>query len=96
MQCTLGLGCFLPGAVTNESAALGQAKVEGQQGAVLHTDGPQRGAINLQGKRKNCIGTILGSDSVCVFVFRFKRTNFGKKSITVKRLLSSVKNDQSF
>lgn len=51
VQCTLGLGCFLPAAVANQSAALGQAEVEGQQGAMLHADSPQRGAINLQGKR---------------------------------------------
>lgn len=51
VQCTLGLGCFLPAAVANQSAALGQAEVEGQQGAMLHADSPQRGAINLQGKK---------------------------------------------
>lgn len=51
VQCTLGLGCFLPAAVANQSAALGQAKVEGQQGAMLHADSPQCGAINLQGKK---------------------------------------------
>lgn len=48
VQCTLGLGCFLVAAVANHSAALGQAQVEGQQGAVLHADGPQGGAIDLQ------------------------------------------------
>lgn len=64
MQCTLGLGCFLPGAVTNQSTALGQAKVEGQQGAMLHTDSPQRGAINLQGRGNNCIDRYrIGLDS---------------------------------
>lgn len=50
VQCTLGLGCFLPAAVANQSTALGQAKVESQQGAVLHANSPQCGAINLQEK----------------------------------------------
>lgn len=48
MECTLGLGCLLFGAVANQSGALGQAKVKGQQRAVLHANGPQSGAINLQ------------------------------------------------
>lgn len=48
MQCALGLGCLLFGAVANQSGALGQAKVKGQQRAMLHADGPQSGAINLQ------------------------------------------------
>lgn len=52
VQCTLSLGCFLPAAVANQSAALGQAKVEGQQGTMLHADSPQRGAINLRGKSR--------------------------------------------
>lgn len=47
MQCTLGLGCFLPAVVANQSTALGQAKMEGQQGTMLHADSPQSGAINL-------------------------------------------------
>lgn len=47
MQCTLGLGCFLFGVIANESGALGQAKMEGQQRPMLHADGPQGGAINL-------------------------------------------------
>lgn len=48
MECALGLGRFLFGAVANQSGALGQAQVKGQQRAVLHADGPQSGAINLQ------------------------------------------------
>lgn len=47
MQCTLGLDCFLLAAIANQSAALGQAKVESQQGTMLHTDSPQSGTINL-------------------------------------------------
>lgn len=50
MQCTLGLDCFLLTAVANQSAALGQAKVESQQGTVLHTDSPQSRTIDLNGK----------------------------------------------
>lgn len=49
VQSPLSLGCFLPAAVANQSAALGEAKVEGQQGAVLHADRPQCGAVNLHG-----------------------------------------------
>lgn len=49
MECTLGLGCLLFGAVANQSSALGQAKVKRQQRAVLHADCPQGGAINLAG-----------------------------------------------
>lgn len=53
VQCTLGLGCFLPATVANQSTALGEAEMESQQGAMLHADSPQRGAINLQrGKYK--------------------------------------------
>lgn len=48
MECALCLGCLLFGAVANQSGALGQAKVKGQQRAMLHADGPQSGAINLQ------------------------------------------------
>lgn len=48
VECTLCLGCLLFGAVANQSSSLGQAKVKGQQRAVLHADGPQSGAINLQ------------------------------------------------
>lgn len=50
VECTLGFGCLLLGAVANQSCALGEAKVKGQQGAVLHADGPQCRAINLQGQ----------------------------------------------
>lgn len=53
MKCALGLGCFLFGAIANQSGALGQAEVKGQQGAVLHADGPQGGAINLQEKTRS-------------------------------------------
>ena len=52
VQCTLGLGCFLSGAVAYQSAALGQAEVKGQQGAMLHADSPQGGAINLEGRER--------------------------------------------
>lgn len=47
VEGALGLGSLLFGAVANQCGALGQAEVKGQQGAVLHTDGPQGGAINL-------------------------------------------------
>lgn len=50
VQCTLGLGCFLTTAIANQSTALGQAEVEGQQGTMLHADSPQRGAIDLNGR----------------------------------------------
>lgn len=53
MQCTLGLDCFLLAAIANQSAALGQAKVESQQGTVLHTDSPQSRTINLYGNNNN-------------------------------------------
>lgn len=56
MQCPLGLGCFLSAAVANQSTALGQAKVEGQQGAMLHADSPQCGAIDLLGKDNKRVG----------------------------------------
>lgn len=49
VQCTLGLDCFLLAAIANQSTALGQTKVESQQGTVLHTDSPQSGTINLNG-----------------------------------------------
>lgn len=55
MECTLGLGCLLFGAVANQSGALGQAKVKGQQRAMLHADGPQGGAINLQDDSKRTV-----------------------------------------
>lgn len=48
VECTLGLGCLLFGAVANQSSALGQAEVKGQQGSVLHADGPQSGTVDLQ------------------------------------------------
>lgn len=51
VQCTLGLGCFLSTAVADQSAAVRQAEVKGQQGAVLHANSPQRGAIDLQEKK---------------------------------------------
>lgn len=51
VKCTLGLGCLLSGTITNQSCALGQAKVKGQQGAMLHADGPQCRTINLHRQR---------------------------------------------
>lgn len=51
VQCTLGLGCLLSGAVADQSAALGQAEVKGQQGPVLHADGTQGGAVDLRHRR---------------------------------------------
>lgn len=53
VQCTLGLGCFLPTAIANQSTALGQAEVEGQQGTMLHADSPQCGAIDLNGRNSS-------------------------------------------
>lgn len=53
MQCTLGLGSFLSAAVANQSTALCQAKVEGEEGAVLHADGSQCGSINLIEEKNN-------------------------------------------
>lgn len=47
VQCTLGLGSFLPATVANHSAALVQAEVKSQQGAMLHADSPQCTAIDL-------------------------------------------------
>lgn len=47
VEGTLGLGRLLFGVVANQSGALGQAKVVGQQGAMLHADGPQGGAVDL-------------------------------------------------
>lgn len=64
MQCTLGLDCFLLAAIANQSAALGQAKVESQQGAVLHTDSPQSGTINLCGNDNNNNVQTLGHHAV--------------------------------
>lgn len=58
MQCTLGLDCFLLAAIANQSAALGQAKVESQQGTVLHTDSPQSGTINLYGNDSKNVKTL--------------------------------------
>lgn len=57
MKCTLGLCCFLTAAVANQSAALGQAKVEGQQRAMLHADSPQCGAIDLHEKSIASVST---------------------------------------
>lgn len=55
MQGALRLGGFLTAAVANHSAALVQAEVEGQQGAMLHADGPQSGAVDLQRQQqKSC------------------------------------------
>ena len=53
VQCALGLGRLLGAAVADQRAALGQAQVEGEQGAVLHADGPQRGAVDLHGHESN-------------------------------------------
>ncbi len=41
MQGTLGFGGFMRAAVADQSAALRQAEVKGQQRAVLQTDRPQ-------------------------------------------------------
>lgn len=43
-----GLRGLLLGAVADQSGSLGQAQVKGQQGPVLHADGSQSGAIDLQ------------------------------------------------
>lgn len=58
VQCTLGLDRFLLAAVANQSAALGQAEVESQQGTVLHADSPQSGTINLYGNDNNNVQTL--------------------------------------
>ncbi len=50
MQGTLGFGGFMRAAVADQSAALRQAEVKGQQRAVLQTDRPQGRAVDLQHK----------------------------------------------
>ena len=52
VERALGLGRLLFGAVADQSRAVGQAQVEGQQGSVLHADGPQGGAVDLEGQQK--------------------------------------------
>ena len=51
MQTFLRLGSLLLGAVADDSVAVGQVEVECDQRTVLHTQGPQGGAINLEGER---------------------------------------------
>lgn len=58
VQCTLGLDRFLLAAIANQSAALGQTKVESQQGTMLHTDSPQSGPINLYGDDNDNVQTL--------------------------------------
>lgn len=41
VQCSLGLGRLLFGAVSDEGGALGQVQMECQQWAMLHADRPQ-------------------------------------------------------
>lgn len=49
MQRLLGLGCLLLGTVSDHSIPLGQVQVECDERAVLQTQGPQCGAIDLRG-----------------------------------------------
>lgn len=68
VQGPLGLGRLLSTAVANQSAAVRQAEVERQQGAVLHADGPQRGAVDLDGRddggHQTGYGTVINDGSV--------------------------------
>lgn len=48
MQRLLGLCGFVFGAVAHHSISLGQVEVECDQGAMLHAQGPQSRAINLE------------------------------------------------
>lgn len=52
MQGALGFGGFMRAAVADQSAALRQAEVKGQQRAVLQTDRPQGRAVNLHTNHK--------------------------------------------
>lgn len=47
MQRLLGLGCLLLGTVSDHSIPLGQVQVECDERAVLQTQCPQCGAIDL-------------------------------------------------
>lgn len=47
MQRLLGLGCFLLGTVSDHSIPLGQVQVECDERAVLQTQCPQCGTIDL-------------------------------------------------
>lgn len=47
MQGALGFGGFMRATVANQSAALRQAEVKGQKGAMLQTDRPQGRAVDL-------------------------------------------------
>lgn len=49
VQGLLGFGGLLLGAVAHHSIALRQVQVECNEGAVLHAQGPQSGAVNLEG-----------------------------------------------
>lgn len=44
----MGLGGLVLGAVADHSVAMGQVEVECDQRAVLHAQGPQGGAVDLQ------------------------------------------------
>lgn len=50
VQRLLGLGCLLLGTVSDHSIPLGQVQVECDERAVLQTQGPQCGAIDLGGE----------------------------------------------
>lgn len=52
MQRLLGLRSLILGAVAHHSVPLGQVEVECDQGAVLHAQGSQGRAINLEHSRK--------------------------------------------
>lgn len=48
MQRLLSLCGLVLGAVAHHGVALGQVEVECDQGAVLHAQGPQSGAVDLK------------------------------------------------
>lgn len=50
VQGLLGLGSLLLGAISHHSVSLGQEEVECDEGAVLHAQRPQGGAVYLGGE----------------------------------------------
>lgn len=85
VQGLLGFGGFVLGAVAHNGVPLRQVEVECDQGAVLHAQGPQSGAVNLktqeiQLKRRiselnerNGFTQILMSQVVCDLLLSAKR-----------------------
>lgn len=63
MQRLLSLGGLVLGAVAHHGVALGQVEVECDQGAVLHAQGPQGGAVDLRGGNGESVRPV--SDPCC-------------------------------